>query len=77
MNISLSNLEVRKKLAKYSNTNPDDWFLCLKARYGMATVFKAIHDRMGTGEVITCPYTCITAVNPIIVGGLKPIYLRI
>ena len=77
MNISLSNLEVRKKLAKYSNTNPDDWFLCLKARYGMATVFKAIHDRMGTGEVITCPYTCITAVNPIIVGGLKPIYCDI
>ena len=77
MNISLSNLEVRKKLAKYSNTSPDDWFLCLKARYGMATVFKAIHDRMGGGEVITCPYTCITAVNPILVANLKPVYCDI
>lgn len=77
MNISLSNLEVRKKLAKYSNTSPDDWFLCLKARYGMATVFKAIHNRMGNGEVITCPYTCITAVNPILVANLKPIYCDI
>lgn len=77
MNISLSNLEVRKKLAKYSNTSPDDWFLCLKARYGMATVFKAIHDRMGGGEVITCPYTCITSVNPILVANLRPIYCDI
>ncbi len=77
MNISLSNLEVRKKLAKYSNTSPDDWFLCLKARYGMATVFKAIHDRSGGGEVITCPYTCITAINPILVANLKPVYCDI
>ena len=77
MNISLSNLEVRKKLAKYSNTSPDDWFLCLKARYGMATVFQAIHDRMGAGEVITCPYTCITAINPILVAKLRPIYCDI
>ena len=39
MILSESNLAVREKLAKYSNTNPDDWFLCLKARYGMAASF--------------------------------------
>ena len=43
MILSESNLAVREKLAKYSNTNPDDWFLCLKARYGMAASFKMFH----------------------------------
>lgn len=77
MILSESNLAVREKLAKYSNTNPDDWFLCLKARYGMAASFKAIRSELGSGEVITTPYTCITSVNPIIVAGLKPIYADI
>lgn len=77
MNVSVSNLAVREKLAKYSNTNPDDWFLCLKARYGMATVYKTLRSELGRGEVITTPYTCITSVNPIIVADLKPIYADI
>ena len=63
MILSESNLAIREKLAKYSNTNPDDWFLCLKARYGMAASFT--------------PYTCITSVNPIIVADLKPVYADI
>ncbi|MDO4219743.1 MAG: DegT/DnrJ/EryC1/StrS family aminotransferase [Candidatus Saccharibacteria bacterium] len=77
MNLSESNLAVREKLAKYSNTDANDWFLCLKARYGMATVFKTIRNTLGPGDVITTPYTCITSVNPILVADLKPVYADI
>ncbi len=78
MTYSEANLAVRKRLAKYSNTDENDWYLCLKARYGMATVFHAIFDLYGSkSEVITTPYTCITSVNPILVSHLKPIYADI
>ncbi len=69
-----SNLAVREALAKFSGTKAEDWFLCLKQRFGMAEVYKAITETVGPGEVITTPYTCITAINPIIVGGHKPVY---
>ncbi len=72
-----SSREIRKTLAKYSNTQPDDWFLCLKARFGLAVVLKCLHDNLGSGEIITTSYTCITAINPIIVAGFKPIYADI
>ena len=74
MDLIQLNLEVRKQLAGFSNTDPDDWFLCFKARFGTATALKAIFDIYGSGEVITQPYTCITAVNPILAASLKPIY---
>lgn len=77
MDINQSNLAVRKLLAKYSHTDPDDWFLTFRARLGMAVCFEAIYDIYGSGEVITQPYTCITAINPIIAGNLKPIYADI
>lgn len=74
MNYEESSQKIREKLAKLSDTNAEDWHLCLKARFGMALVFEAIRDRMGAGEVITTPYTCITSVNPILVAGLTPVY---
>ena len=74
MDLIQSNLAIRKLLAKYSHTDPDDWFLTFKARFGMATAFQAIYDIYGRGEVITQPYTCITAINPILVSNLKPVY---
>ena len=77
MDLIQSNLAVRKSLAKYSNTDPDDWFLTFKARFGMATVFQAIYNIYGHSEVITQPYTCITAINPILVSNLKPAYADI
>ena len=77
MDLNQSNLAVRKLLAKYSHTDPDDWFLTFRARFGMATCFQAIYDIYGSGEVITQPYTCITAVNPILVSNLKPVYTDI
>ena len=77
MDQNQSNLAVRKLLAKYSHTDPDDWFLTFRARFGMATCFQAIYDIYGSGEVITQPYTCITAINPILVSNLKPVYADI
>ncbi|MBO4854869.1 DegT/DnrJ/EryC1/StrS family aminotransferase [Candidatus Saccharibacteria bacterium] len=74
MDLNQSNLAIRKLLAKYSQTDPDDWFLTFKTRFGMAIACQAIYDIYGHGEVITQPYTCITAVNPILAGNLKPVY---
>ena len=74
MNYEESSQKIREQLAKISDTNAEDWHLCLKARFGMTIVFEAIRDQLGTGEVITTPYTCITSVNPILVAGLTPVY---
>ena len=74
---STSNLALRRKIAKFSNTDASDWYLCLKARYGMAAVYKAVFDIYGSSDVMTTPYTCITSVNPILVSYLKPIYADI
>ncbi len=74
MNYEESSQKIREKLAKLSNTNAEDWHLCLKARFGMALVFESIRDKLGAGEVITTPYTCITSINPILVAGLTPVY---
>ena len=72
-----NNLALRKKLANFTNTDESDWYLCLKARYGMASVFKSVFDVYGSSDVLTTPYTCITSVNPILVSYLKPIYADI
>lgn len=77
MNFEESSAKLRQKLADLSDTDPKDWFLCLKARFGMAVVFDAFHDIKSFGEIITTPYTCITSVNPILVAGLKPVYADI
>ena len=77
MDRNQSNYAVRKLIAKYSHTDPDNWFLTFRARLGMAICFQAIYDIYGSGEVITQPYTCITAVNPILVSNLKPVYTDI
>ena len=77
MNYVESSQKVREQLAQLSDTKAKDWHLCMKARYGMALVFEAIHEELGEGEVITTPYTCITSVNPILVAGLTPVYADI
>ena len=77
MNFIESSNKIRRLLATESETDPNDWFLCLRARYGMAVVFDAVYDLLGDGEVLTTPYTCITAINPILVSGLTPVYVDI
>ena len=70
-----SSLRVRRSIAKLTDTDADDWFLCMKARFGLAEVYRAIHDTLGAGAILTTPYTCITSINPILVADLTPSYL--
>ncbi|MDO8107899.1 DegT/DnrJ/EryC1/StrS family aminotransferase [Isoptericola sp. b441] len=66
--------EVTSALARRTGTNPADWFLLFKARYGMQVVFEALRSVRGPGDVVTQAFTCATAVDPILVGGLHPVY---
>ena len=65
---------VTEILAARTGTDPADWFLVFKARYGMEIVFRALRDVRGPGEVVTQIFTCSTAVDPILVAGLTPVY---
>lgn len=65
---------LKRQLAELTDTHADDWFLVTKARYGLETVLRAVALKHGTGEVITQPFTCITAVNPILSAGHVPVY---
>jgi dTDP-4-amino-4,6-dideoxygalactose transaminase len=63
---------VTRALAARTGTDPDDWFLVFKARYGMAVVFRALREARGPGAVVTQIFTCSTAVDPILAAGLTP-----
>lgn len=65
---------VTRALAARTRTDPADWFLVFKARYGMAVVFRALREGRGPGQVVTQVFTCSTAVDPILVAGLTPVY---
>lgn len=67
--------DICAKLAQISGTNLDDWFLVFRARYGMEAVFSVLYEKYNGGEVITQPFTCATAVNPILTAGLIPTYI--
>lgn len=67
--------EVKSELARLTDTQPDDWFLVFRARYGMEVVLKTLYEKRGGGEVITQPLTCATAVNPILSAGHTPTYI--
>lgn len=70
-------LRLCKQLASLTGTNADDWFLVYKARLGIELVLQILAKQRGKGEVITQPYTCITAVNPILAAGHVPVYADI
>ncbi len=65
--------QLKKRLADISKTNAEDWFLVSRVRHGMQLVMSAL----GSGEVITQPFTCITTVNPILESDQMPIYCDI
>ncbi|MDF7664728.1 DegT/DnrJ/EryC1/StrS family aminotransferase [Bifidobacterium sp. ESL0745] len=69
--------DLRAVLAARSGTQPGDWFPVFKARYGMQVVFDALRAVRGEGSVLTQLFTCCTAVDPILVSGLKPRYADI
>lgn len=65
---------VRGALARVSGTDADDWFLVSKARHALLVVLRAVARHAGPGEVVTQPFTCATAVAPIVTAGLRPRY---
>ena len=66
--------ELREALASRTGTRPEDWFPVFKARYGMQVAFDAVRSVRGDGSVLTQLFTCCTAVDPIVVSGLRPRY---
>lgn len=66
--------EATGMLAERTGTDPGDWYLVFKARYGMQVVFRAMVDERGPGDIVTQAFTCSTAVDPILVAGLHPVY---
>ncbi len=69
--------EVTRQLADLSGTRAEDWFLVFKARYGMLQTFAALADQRHERSVVTQLLTCATAVDPILVAGLLPVYAEI
>lgn len=68
---------ITQALAARTGTDPGDWFLVFKARYGMQVVLAAIEEARGPGEVATQIFTCATAVDPILAAGLTPVYAEV
>lgn len=67
--------DVKKYLARLTHTNSDDWFLVFRARHGVEATLQALASTRGRGEVLTQPFTCTTAVNPILSAGHIPVYV--
>lgn len=65
--------QLKQRLAEVSKTRAEDWFLVSRARHGMEVVLRQV----AKGEVVTQAFTCITAVNPILMAGHKPVYADI
>ncbi len=55
---------------------PHQWFLTANGRTAIYLFLKS-HDLPEGSEVIVQSFTCVTAVNPVIWAGLKPIYADI
>ncbi len=65
---------MRRQLAEITDTRPGDWFFFSRARDAMAVVYQTLRDHAGPGDVVTQAFTCLTAVSPILAGGLTPVY---
>lgn len=69
--------EVTRQLADLSGTRAEDWFLVFQARYGMLQTFAALADQRSERSVVTQLLTCATAINPILVAGMLPVYAEV
>lgn len=65
------------EIAVFSNTNKEDWFLVSRARHALELAFKALPQTEVANSIITQPFTCVTAVNPILTAGFEPVYCDI
>ncbi|MDD7384243.1 MAG: DegT/DnrJ/EryC1/StrS family aminotransferase [Actinomycetaceae bacterium] len=63
-----------EQMAAYTGTRAHDWYPVFKARYGMCAVWEAVARVRGKGSILTQLFTCSTAVDPIPMAGLTPIY---
>lgn len=65
---------IQRMLAEHTDTDPRDWYVVFRARYGLEVIFRSLQQHRGQGSVLTQLFTCATAVNPILTTGLTPIY---
>lgn len=71
----MTHADLRARLANITGTQAADWFPVFKARYGMLAAFEAIAaTHPERTAVLTQTLTCSTAVDPILVAGLTPVY---
>jgi len=71
----MTSAALQATLADVTGTRAQDWHLVFKARYGMLAVFEASAAvRPDRRSVVTQLLTCSTAVDPILVAGLTPVY---
>lgn len=68
---------VADRLAQLTQTEAADWFVVFKARYGMLEVFTALAGHTQRRSVVTQLLTCSTAVDPILVAGMSPVYAEV
>jgi dTDP-4-amino-4,6-dideoxygalactose transaminase len=61
---------LRERMAELSGTDADDWFLTFKARHGLMAAFSAIREALDRDVVVTSPFTCVTAVAPMLSAGM-------
>lgn len=66
-------LDVRTRLAAATGTDAADWHLLSKGRHALELVLAQLEP----GEVLTQPFTCLTAVAPAITAGHVPTYADI
>lgn len=66
--------DLRRALAQRTGTDPNDWFLCERARHGIWVVMRALAEQFGPSEIVTQALTCLTAVSPIVAAGHRPRY---
>lgn len=65
--------DVRARLAAVTGTDAADWHLLSKGRHALELVLAQLEP----GEVLTQPFTCLTAVAPAITAGHVPTYADI
>ncbi|NYI39914.1 DegT/DnrJ/EryC1/StrS family aminotransferase [Demequina lutea] len=68
---------VADRLAALTGTEAADWHVVFKARYGMLETFAAIAEHTSRRSVVSQLLTCATAVDPILVAGLRPTYAEV
>ena len=74
----MTTTSLRAALAARTGTSAQDWFPVFKARYGMLSVFGSLAAaRPHRTRVVTQALTCSTAIDPILVAGLTPVYADI